>query len=402
MHLLEFVESLLSIFNSKAAKRKKGIHATLMQLENYLLTTEDTRPIIWFHCASLGEFYQAEPLIKLLHSDGLYRVLLSFYSPSGYEQCKEHSEVDSVFYLPVDTTQNAKYLIQLIKPHLVIFAKYEFWFNYLHQLNEGSYNYIYISTLFRKNHYFFQFPLSVMAIPILRKSKMFYVQNIESYTIAKAKGFKGLVTGDTRIDAVLSKRETIETDDRVKAFCSNNKVLVIGSSWPEDDRIYKEYIDDNPMLKVILAPHEINNSRINGIEKIFSNKTIRYSSLNQKTTDKQILIIDNIGKLFGLYSLADVVYIGGGFGAGIHNTLEPAVYGKPIIFGSKYTKFQEAIYFVDNKMAISVGNNKLFSKAMDWALTSEVQSRVKKDLIDYFQENKNSTEKIYSDLTDIL
>lgn len=400
MQLLQGLEKFHAMFNKKSNLRKIGVRKTWIKL-NELKTDENYRnkKRIWFHCASLGEFYQAKPIIELLSDKSKYYILLSFYSPSGFEHLKNYKVVDEMIYLPNDTRKNSNSLVELIKPDLTIFAKYEFWFNYLDQLNKSNYPFVFISSIFRPNHYLFRSPFKSFSIDLLVNAISLFVQDDKSLQVLEDNGINnGVVVGDTRLDAVLTLKDRIIRMTDIEKFSRDNEVLIIGSSWSKDDTVYHQYINDNPQLKVIIAPHEVSESRINQLSILFKDNCIIYSEWDKKETNKQVLIIDSIGILNSLYQYASMVYIGGGFGVSIHNTLEPAVFGVPLMFGPRYKKFEEARFFVQHKLAYVVENSEDFGLAMNWSRTKSTRMRVESGMDSYFNNNRNASLSIYNEL----
>lgn len=334
------VVSAFSIFNSKAKLFSQGRKNIFDHIEK---TVDGTKKHIWFHFASLGEFEQGRPLlekIKELHPQK--RIVITFFSPSGYEIRKNYALAAGVFYLPLDTASNAKRFISLINPEMAIFTKYEFWYHYFKTLNDQQIPLYLISGIFRPNQIFFRWYGSFHR-RILGFVDHFFVQNTESVNLLKQLQLENAsLSGDTRFDRVAENALSPKKVTLVENGWINSPVFIAGSTWPADERLIAVLIQQQPDWQFIIAPHEIDEAHILDIEKLIPG-AVRYSNLqNGAANTAQILIIDNIGLLSSLYQYARISYIGGGFGVGIHNTLEAAAFGIPVIFGPKYDKFQEA------------------------------------------------------------
>ena len=349
--------------------------------------TKNQINIVHFHAASLGEFEQGKSVIKEYkkkYPD--HKILLTFYSPSGYNAIKNNPIADWVFYLPHDTKTNAIFLSQIIKPIKVIFIKYEFWFNYIIEYNKQNIPVYFISTIFRKEQYFFKWYGKWFAKQLLKVTH-FYVQNIQSEKILQSLRIKRItICGDSRFDTVISNSEEKYENDIIKKFCNNNKIIVAGSTWNKDEEILKnicEILD----YKLIIAPHEIN--QITELHKL--EKSIL---LSEATTvnicDKDILIIDRIGILSQLYQFANITYVGGGFGKGIHNTLEAAVYNKAVIIGPNYYKFTEAEEMIELGIMQSISTNEELIESIKYFEEQDIEEKTKS----YFQSKSGSAIKI--------
>lgn len=319
-----------------------------------VLTPEKKR--IWFHCASLGEFEQGRPVLEILRNKfPHYEIVLSFFSPSGYEIRKNYPHADHVIYLPLDTPKNAKNLIEGINPALVIWVKYEFWFHYLTKLKSKNIPVILVSAIFRKSQPFFK-PYGQFWKNILKCFDKIYVQDEASIRLLYQIGMKNTaISGDTRFDRVYTIANENKDFPEIAAFTKNNFTIVAGSTWEDDENLLAPFIQNNKSVKFIIAPHEISTSNLNRLKVKFQNPIFYTDWKNDMTSTSHVLIIDNIGMLSSLYKYASIAYIGGGFNkSGIHNTLEAAVYGKPIFFGPNYKKFKEAVSLVDKGGAFSV------------------------------------------------
>lgn len=314
------------------------------------------RPTVWFHAASLGEFEQARPVLEAYrqrHPD--HQVLVTFFSPSGYEVRKNYSQAEAVCYLPMDTPGNVRRFLNEAHPDKVFFVKYEFWYNYLNALRQrGTDTYIF-SAIFRPEQYFFKWYGGWFLRQIGLCFKHLFVQNEESLQLLKNHAINHCsLAGDTRYDRVNQIVQAAERDAVVEKFLDgyDGKVLVAGSTWPPDEQLIARLRENKKWFpeRIIIAPHEIHEEHLRSIEALFPD-SIRYSSLSSSTSSSSatshVLIIDNIGLLSKLYRYATVAYIGGGFGVGIHNILEAVAYGKPVVFGPNYHKFQEAHDLID-------------------------------------------------------
>lgn len=334
--------ALAAPFNKKAKAFVAGRKDFFRTFEAALSSAN--QPVIWFHCASVGEFEQARPVMEACKvSWPEHKILLTFFSPSGYELRKDYPGADFIFYLPWDTKKNAKKFLDIAKPQLAIFIKYEFWLNYSSELSKRKITTLSVSSIFRPDQVFFKWYGGVFR-SILKNFSHFFVQNSQSKDLLKTIGITNVsITGDTRFDRVhqiISKKVEVPIAAKFKA---DQKVVVAGSCWPEDLHVLAPLINDNQNLKCILAPHEIKESFLKEIEDSLQVKHVRYSAAGDDVADKDVLIIDNVGMLSKLYQYGEFAFIGGAYGKGLHNILEAACNGIPIFFGNKnYQKFQEA------------------------------------------------------------
>ena len=322
------------------------------------------------HCASLGEFEQGRPVLEAIRKEfPQSRIVLSFFSPSGYEIRKNYSGADQVIYLPLDTPGNARKLISSMNPSLVLWVKYEYWFHYLSELKKRDIPVILVSGIFRPSQPFFKWYGDIWR-KMLGCFRMMFVQNQVSLEILESARIKvnAEVAGDTRFDRVIDIAERKEEVDHIRNFIGNHRVLVAGSTWEDDETELIHYVKQHPEIKFIIAPHEIDEPNLKDVKKEFEG-SVFYSELatGKFIPEKSnVLIIDNIGMLSKLYRYADVTYIGGGFGSdGIHNTLEAAVYSKPVVFGPVYEKFAEARGLVEAGGAFSIQNALELEKLLD-------------------------------------
>lgn len=356
------------------------------------------KKVIWIHCASLGEFEQGKPiLVALKHKFQDAGILVSFYSPSGYEYQKNYSGADAVVYLPTDTRLNTKDFLEIWQPELALFVKYEFWHNYLHALQLNNIPIIYFSVLFQKRHIYFKWYGSFFR-KMLYKIDHFFVQNEASAQLLDSIGItEYTIAGDTRFDSAWANTEHHYENEAITSFIHNQKVLLAGSTWHQDDAFLIDALRQLPKeLKLIIAPHDIQDERIqNVLQTTKGYPTIRLSQINtmQDVASYRILIIDNIGVLKYLYRMANAVWIGGGFNKGIHNTVEAAVYGKPILFGREYKRFQEAIDLLEINGAVSfeLGDQEKFDALIR---NEKALSQMGDNAYQYALMQKGATKKI--------
>ena len=327
---------------------------------------------IWFHASSLGEFEQGRPLIEKIKAEHPeYKILLTFFSPSGYEVRKNYGGVDVVCYLPFDTPYRVKKFLDLSKPVMAIFIKYEFWDNYLSELKRRNIPVYIVSAIFRKEQLFFKW-YGGMYRKVLSYFTHIFVQDDASRELLSKYGVTNVsVFGDTRFDRVQDVYKNTKQVPMVELFVNNNRsdnqlTMVAGSSWQQDEEVYLNYFNEHPELKLIIAPHEIHKDHLMHIESMLKRPSIRLSEATEKDIKgKSCLIVDSFGLLSSIYRYGDLAYIGGGFGAGIHNVLEAAVYGIPVIFGPKYQKFKEARDLLQVGGAFSITDEKTFESKME-------------------------------------
>jgi len=343
---------IAAVFNKKARLWVKG---RLGQFDKLAETFKGDEHPVWIHSASMGEYEQARPLIEKIkreHPD--VKVLVTFYSPSGYEIRKNDTLPDYVFYLPSDTKRHAQRFLQIVQPRLAIFIKYEFWYNYMSQLDERGIPFYYVCAIFRPNQYFFK-PVGKWFTKQLKKTSAFFVQNKESEELLRSIGIQQVeVCGDTRFDRVCAIATQPYTLDFVERFKQDHKLIVAGSTWGPDESLLAQLIPNLQGYKLIVAPHEI--SRKADVENTFRNfRTVKFSEATDEMLEiADVLIVDTIGMLSKIYKYSDISYVGGAFKTGLHNILEPAVFGVPLFFGPKYDHFNEAVMLVERKGAFSI------------------------------------------------
>lgn len=347
---------LVQPWNEKARQWIAGRRLGLETVQK--LREQKPGPLVWMHCASLGEFEQGRPIIEAFRQKYPdYRIALSFFSPSGYEVRKEYPGADLIFYLPVDTPKNARRLIEILQPDLVLWVKYEYWYFHLKAAFQAQIPVLLCSAIFRENQVFFRW-YGGFHQKILRFFARIFVQDEASRE--RLRSISALppieVAGDTRFDRVLTIQQDASEIPDIKNWTKGAFTIVVGSAWPEDEEILDHFIVSNPDVKCILAPHEVGKDHIQDIEKLFK-RTARYSLWKDNPdANTQTLIIDSIGLLARLYRYGHVAFLGGGYGAGIHNVLEAAAYGKPILFGPNHEKFREAVDLLNCEAAFCVEN----------------------------------------------
>jgi 3-deoxy-D-manno-octulosonic-acid transferase len=359
IYLYSFLIHIAAFFRHKKARLLvQGQKEVWAKMQTNLQTNERR---IWIHCASLGEFEQGRPLMEDLREQfPQYKMLVTFFSPSGYELKKDFAGADYVFYLPFDTRRNAQRFVRMVNPEIVYFIKYEFWQNYLKAIKSQQIPLYLVSAIFRPRQIFFQW-YGGWYRKFLTAFSHFFVQNDRSKELLAKIGYTNVtVTGDTRFDRVCRIFDQAQRIPEVEQFVNGQPCLVAGSSWPSDEEILVRYINSEKRnMKWIFAPHELHDSQINRLMESAGIKSVRFSQLNGKNpADYQLLIIDNFGMLSSLYRYATVAYIGGGLDKnnGIHNAIEAAVYGIPVIFGWVYDEYQEAVDLIALRGAISIRN----------------------------------------------
>ena len=321
---------------------------------------EKNSKYIWIHCASLGEFEQGRPLVEEIKKQfPEYKIVLTFFSPSGYEIRKNYQHADCICYLPADTRRNARIFINLINPEKAFFIKYEYWFHFINRLKKENIPLYLVSAIFREKQVFFKnTPGGKWYRKMLSKVEHFFVQNEKSGQLLTSIGLSNFtVSGDTRFDRVAAITQQAKELPPVNKFKGNALLVVAGSTWKPDEELLSELINNHREVKFILAPHEVSATNINRLAQLLKNKAILYSTATISDINRyQVLIIDSIGLLSSLYKYGDIAYIGGGFGVGIHNILEAATFGMPILFGPNYQKFAEAVALVDAGDAFPVNS----------------------------------------------
>lgn len=394
--LYSFAIYIASFFNEKAEFLKNGRKNIWKEIENANLGED----VVWFHSASLGEFEQGRPLIEKIKKDfPQYKIVLTFFSPSGYEIRKNYKEADLIIYLPADTERNAAKFLKAINPKKVFFIKYEYWHHFFKEINSRDIPLYMVSAIFRPSQMFFK-KGGGWYRNILKSVTHFYIQDEKSAELLKSIGFENYsVVGDTRFDRVSEIAASAPKFEDIEKIISGKKVLVAGSTWPPDEDILVEYINNSQDdFKFIIAPHEIGDDKIKTLISKLKVPYIRYTEINKVANkDAKVLIIDTIGMLSFIYQYADVAYIGGGFGKGIHNILEAATFGIPVVFGPKHTKFKEAVDLLELEGGFTISNKKEFAELLSTLFYSEtfmVYENSKLKAKEYVQKMSGATEFI--------
>lgn len=346
---------IASLFNGKAERWVKGRKNWRSSLA---ASVSPNQGVVWMHCASLGEFEQGRPVLEALRSTypGQF-ILLTFFSPSGYEVRKNYAGADYICYLPLDTPENSRDFVRMVKPRLVIFVKYEFWIHYIFEIHHQRIPLLLISAIFRPQQLFFK-SYGKGFREMLKKYDRIFVQDETSFQLLKKTGLNNcMVAGDSRFDRVITVMNHAKEFHEISTFLQQKSTWVAGSTWLPDEKILHACSDLIP--KWIIAPHEIDEDHLLKIESMFGDACVRHSimkSAPELYIDKSMLLIDNIGMLSSLYRYGQAAYIGGGFGAGIHNVPEAAIYGIPVVFGPKYGKFKEAVDLIAGQGSFTIKN----------------------------------------------
>ena len=394
-----FFLRVASLFNPKAKQWVNGRRGIFARLESAFSRVDRTKTsIIWFHVSSLGEFEQGRPVMEAIRKRWPDKeILLTFFSPSGYEIRKNYDQAGFIFYLPLDTPANARRFLKIVQPEMIFFVKYDFWFNYLDAIHEQDIPLYFISALFRKNQHFFQW-YGGWFRRHLRFVTRFFVQNQESGELLRSAGIDRVtVAGDTRFDRVFAIAMQPAAMPLIEKFCSGKQLFIAGSSWEPDEAVFIPLVQQRELnLKYIIAPHDTSPARIRFISEHIDRATVLYSELNEtNATLADVLIIDSVGILSKLYRYATVAYIGGGFGNGIHNIQEPVTFGVPVLFGPNYHKFSEARDLVSLGGAFSISaSDELVNKVRE--ITSDPQEHLRLSAIcrNYVEKNRGATERI--------
>lgn len=384
----------MALFNNKIKLFVDGRKEVFKQIE--VLRNQNT---IWFHAASLGEFEQARPIIEEVKNNYKnYKILVTFFSPSGYEIRKNYNLADVICYLPLDSKSNAKKFVEIVNPKMAIFVKYEFWPNFLKELKNKNSTTILISGILREKQVFFKWYGQFMR-NALNSFDHFFVQDKNSKKLLESINFKNVtIAGDTRFDRVSRILTQDNSIDFIDEFKENKYTIVAGSSWIQDEELIVDYINNHASKeeKFIIAPHNIKTDAILELQNSIEKATILYSKKeNKDLTNYQVFIIDTIGILTKIYAAADIAYVGGGLKTGLHNILEPATFGIPVVIGNKYDKFKEAVDLVAANGCISISNQQEFTEVL-LKLKTDPDFRKESGAINsnYIQENLGATKKI--------
>lgn len=416
-----FIHLAAFVGNEKAQLWVNGRKGIFAKIEAKLgKNSNETHKTIWFHVSSLGEFEQGRPIIEALASIAEPpRIVLTFFSPSGYEIRKNYPFADHVFYLPMDSSRNAARFWALIQPDVAVFVKYEFWFHYLTQLHAHDTPTLLVSAIFREKQFARFNPYAPLLTRILGNFTKIFVQDGPSVFLLKMQGLTNIVaSGDTRVDRVAAIAEEGKSLERIEKFVQNAPVFIGGSTWEADEKRILP-IFNNPKFndwRFIFAPHDISSSNINRLEQILPEKSVRYSHFlknnakNASNTEgpifddntPRILIIDNVGMLSTLYKYGRIAYIGGGFGKGIHNTLEPIAHGLPVLFGPKYEKFTEATRLVATGGGFVIDDNQSVETVMENLLNPDNYDQAATAATAYIRQNRGATAQVLTELSRIL
>ncbi len=393
------VVKILAVFSPKMKLFVNGRKEVFSIMQSKINPNDKT---IWFHAASLGEYEQGLPVIeKIKVQYPNHKIVVTFFSPSGYEVRKNNTVADATVYLPLDTKSNAKKFIKAINPELVFFIKYEYWPNYLNELKKLQIKTYLISGIFREKQAFFKW-YGGFYRNALKTFDYFFVQNDSSKKLIQSIGFNNVkVSGDTRFDRVVSILERDNSLDFIEQFQNNKTTIVIGSSWPKDENLLVNYINNaSDDIKFIIAPHNIKSEQIQELKNSITKKTILFSDVQTRLIaslpENNVFIIDTIGILTKIYSYADIAYVGGGFGnPGVHNILEPATFGVPIVIGPNYSHFAEATALVHQEGCISISNQNELNNSFNLLINNEDERHEKGHICSTFvQMNKGATDII--------
>jgi 3-deoxy-D-manno-octulosonic-acid transferase len=396
IHLYSLLIRLAAPFNIKAKQISQGRQKTFQELSAKI---RHDKPIVWVHCASLGEFEQGRPIIETIRKDHPgHQILLTFFSPSGYEIRKNYDLADYICYLPADTKRNARKLLDLVKPEIVFFVKYEFWHHYLSELKRRDIPLYLVSAIFRENQQFFRnTPWGKWYRQMLFCFEHFFVQDEHSIKLLNQIGINNVTrAGDTRFDRVAEIARNGKHMPLIEKFKGNDLLVVAGSTWKPDEELLAEYIHSHPETKFIIAPHETKRANIDRLINLLKTTIICYTEATDETVmNKQVMIVDTIGVLSSIYRYADLAYIGGGFGVGIHNTLEAAIFGMPIVFGPNYLKFNEATSMVKLGVAFPVSDSDSVNKILHQLLSdSDKRDLIAQECTKFTEQNLGATQII--------
>ena len=403
------IEISLLLLRVVALFSKKIAHFLSVRIHILDTIQEKINPsdrVLWFHCASLGEFEQARPLIVAAKKEyPNHKIVLTFFSPSGYEVQRKYSLADVVTYLPLDRKKSIKRFIEILQPEALFLMKYEFWPNLIKVLKSQNVPIFSISSIFRKKQLFFK-PHGTFMRRLLKEIDFFFVQNEESKKLLSTIGIANTsVIGDTRIDRVLEVLNQNNTDRLIESFIKGQECFVVGSSWREDLEIISNTIESKQNLKIIIAPHKVDEKSLQAVESLFNKPIIRWSELSKTTnSEADILLIDCVGILTKIYSYATIAYVGGGMGdKGLHNTLEPAVFGIPVLIGKNYLRYQEATDLVSLGGIKSIDTADAFKNVLSDVLKNkDLQEKMGTINLNYIKSQAGATTKVISKLKQVL
>jgi 3-deoxy-D-manno-octulosonic-acid transferase len=393
LFLYQSVIQIAARFNPKAALWINGRKGQFARIKAAMPTPERR---IWMHCASLGEFEQGRPVLEAFRKEYPdYKIVLTFFSPSGYEVRKNYDGADYIFYLPMDGRRAARQFLDIVKPELVLFVKYEFWYYYLTEIKRRGIPALLISAAFRKEQSFFKWYGGFFR-QILRSFSDILVQDAGSQALLAGIGIteQVQVAGDTRFDRVAAIAAQARVLPLVESFKNNHHLVIAGSTWPADEQALKAALPSLPAdWKLIIAPHEIDVTHIRQVQDLFGEEAVLYSQSENAATTARVLIIDNIGMLSSLYRYGDIAFVGGGFNkSGIHNVLEPAVFGAPVLIGPVYKKFVEAVQLVDNGYAfVATDITNFRDQLMNLVNTTSYRMEVREHLLLFMKQHTGAT-----------
>ena len=380
---------ITSIFNLKARLWLKGRQGLLEKIEQEV--SGYSGETIWVHCASLGEFEMARPIMEgIKNSNSESRIILSFFSPSGYETRKNYELAQHVFYLPLDTASNAALFVKAIKPTKTIFVKYDLWFHHLNAAKKVGSKLILISAQFRENQLYFKWFGGFGRCALKLFDQIFLVDSNSEKLLHQIGVKSTTVCGDTRYDRVMGIAQNVETIPEIAQFKGEGKLVVCGSTWPEDERLLAKSVESLKQTKWVIAPHEVGEENIQCLERLFPD-SVRLSGLSNQ--DAKVVLVDSIGQLNKLYKHADVAYIGGAFKTGLHNILEATAYGIPTVFGPDYTRFPDAGEMVEKGLAFTISNQSELNNKLD-VLLEKKQSQLNSDVLSFMSARKGATSAI--------
>lgn len=385
---------LASFFNAKAKLWIDGRKNCFSKNEK---KAKEIRGCVWFHCASLGEFEMARPLIERVKKQKPQtKILLTFFSPSGYEIRKNYELSDLVIYLPADTKTNAYHFVKAFQPSMAVFVKYEIWLNLLSELKKNKIKTLLISAVFYPEQRFFKWYGGIFREALLGMDKI-YVQNESSFELLKKWNISSVIAGDNRYDRVFENSKTVKEIEPIRIWKSNHPLIIAGSSWQTEEQLLCVFANENKDKKIIFAPHDISENHLKNIELQLKVPFIRFSQID-KITNEKIILIDNIGLLSSLYQYGDIAIIGGGFSGKLHNILEASTFGIPVLFGPKHHRFQEAKEFISAGAAFTFSDQKSLNENLS-SLLEEIQNSKKagEAALKIVQKNIGATELIWNE-----
>jgi 3-deoxy-D-manno-octulosonic-acid transferase len=396
LYVYRFAAGILSLFDGKAKKFVQGRKGLLKKIAADKIATH--KPI-WFHCASLGEFEQARPLIDGFKQSG-EKILLTFFSPSGFEHRENYKNADWVYYLPMDNQKNALQFLELTQPTAAIFAKYDLWYFYLKNLDKKKIPRYLVSAIYQEDQIYFKSIRGKLHRAMLGMFTHIYLQDRLSQNLLHQIGIhQTSVVGDTRVDSVLQRAKKVDSLPQIERFLAGKKAIILGSAYLEEVKILREIIPELEGEKIIIAPHNIDHKNIDALRRALAEESVLYSNLMKgQEINNNVLIIDNIGTLFHCYPYGKWAFIGGAFGSGLHNTLEPAAFGLPICFGPKYQKFAEAVNMINLGVAQEINQpsdlKDLYLRLENEAVRRGLSAKIKSIM----HESKGASEQIQKEV----